>query len=478
MPRDRWPTVALAVTCIAWVVGMVLLQQARLNAGYHAEHEDDALYHQMLYLVGHGKLFANTILPFHRPNHLSFTYLALWPVYSFLGGGWMALHVLKAAIMASGAFAVVRLARTGGASSPTSAAWGVMYLAYPPVIVLTLGTVRPLALAVPVMLWLLDAFSARRFRPFMAWLVVALLTREDLALSGLILVGLAALERREKRWLVWPLTLCAGWFMVASWIVLPAMMPAGYWTQIVEENVSQSWFETVFYNPFEPSHLLGIAALLLPLALLSLRRKEVLFGAVGIAAFAINWRPLMPNLTHLAAPAVAACIGAAALSGVRTRGLLLVASCLLVAHLQPWVPPTLAEPPLLHDEVAWSPLHPAYTRCDATCEAQAEVAKGVPPDVPLTTTGQLLSRFTPRPVLYEYGHDRTPFLSPEWIVLQASGTSPSTFVSLATLEPHLELLSATHQITGRSGDVVLLRRVAPVPAGLEDRVRALLATRP
>ena len=474
--RSRW---FLGAAMLAWIAVMVWLQQLRLNAGYHAEHEDDALYHQMLYLVGEGRMFANTILPFHRPNHLSFTYLALWPLYAFMGGGWLALHVLKGCIMASGAVAVCRLARRGGASAWGGAAWGVVFLAYPPVMVLTLGTVRPLALAVPVLLWLLDAFVAKKLRPFLVWLVVALLTREDLALSVMILVGLAALERRSRGWIIWPSVLCVGWFVVATRIVLPAMMPAGYWDQIVAENVSQSLFETLLENPFERSHMLGLAALLLPLALLPFGRREVVFGAVGVAAFAINWRPLMPNLTHLAAPAVAAFVGVAALvGGASPRRLAAVCVCLLLAHAQPWIPPTLAVPPELGGHVAWSPLHPAYYECDQLCEAQIAAVASIPESVPVTVTGQLLGRFTPRTTLYEYGHERVPFLSPEWLVLQQAGESSSTFIAIPDLKPHLKLLRGTHRIITRSLGIVVLHRYRPAPQQVEDAIRSLIAGTP
>ena len=470
--RSRW---FLGAAMVTWIAVMVCLQQLRLSAGYHAEHEDDALYHQMLYLVGEGRLFANTILPYHRPNHLSFTYLALWPLYAFMGGGWLALHVLKACIMASGAVAVCRLARLGGAPAWAGAAWGVVYLAYPPVIVLTLGTVRPLALAVPVLLWLLDAFVAKKFRPFLVWLVVALLTREDLALSAMLLVSLAVVERRSREWIIWPSVLCVGWFLVATRIVLPAMMPAGYWDQIVAENVSQSLVDTFLMNPLQRSHLLGLAALLLPLALLPLGRREVLFGAVGIAAFAINWRPLMPNLTHLAAPAVAAFVGAAALiGGASRRRLAAVCVCLLLAHVQPWIPPTLAVPPEIGGQVAWTPFHPAYHRCDPLCEAQVAALASIPRSVPVTVTGQLLGRFTPRTTLYEYGHERVPFLSPEWIVLQEARESPSTFIAITDLKPHLQLLRGTHSVMTSSRGIVVLRRHSPAPEQIEDAIRALI----
>ncbi len=443
-----------------WTVGLLAafvfiagsVQQMRLQSGLHAEWEDDALYHQMLYLVGEGEFPANTVHPKHRPSHVPLILVVLWPLYQLLGGGWMAVHLIKALFIGSGAIAIQLMT----ARTRHSVAWAAAWLLSPVTWALVTSTFRPLTLAVGPLMFLIWAFSERRFRTYLGLVAFTLLFREDLALTIVPLAAVAWIRGLPRKWIVWTIVPTVGWFLVATRLLLPAILPTDYDTIIFSSNISVAGL-------LDGTHWLALLALLLPWAGTSLLRWEVVVGGAGVAAIMLHKSGFAANLLHLMAPAAAAVAAAAALEsrvGARTLLAALLASWLLV-------------PNVAYEDAANGPADPDDE--PMVCRAL------VPDEVSVAATGQWLPCLTPRAVLYEYGHRDTPFADVDWIVLDSrdryAGAGDYIRLDAEVLAGQVAVLARSgFAVNDRDGQVVVLKRTRTV-SGLTDTLRGLLPRR-
>jgi uncharacterized membrane protein len=461
-----------------WCIVMVLLQHWRFEAFFSFEFEDDALYHQMLSKVGEGQWIANTIHPNHRPSHFSPFFFFLWPLYALFGGGWFAVYLIKALFVGSGAVGVFLLAHSQGLDERKSLFWGVFYLLIPPVIVLTLAPFRPIVLALGPLIFLLFTYSTGRWKSFLILMGVVLAFREDLALSVAILSMIAVFQRREIHWMLVPAAVSLTWFAVAALWILPAILPASYGTVMVSTNVSGAGLLDTISQIFQPSHLLGALVLLLPLCFLPLGSWLILFAAVGVASFMLNRRPFAGNLVHLATPAVAAVVCAAVLTSARmvaTRRWIFPAlgACLLLAHIQPFIPASFAPPA----QSAWSPFDASFYDEDELDKLRWKAVNLVPDNASVTATGHFLPALSPRSQLYEYGHPDVPYLDSDWLLLEGrdlfTGGGSYIAVNEAILQKQRALLTDFTELRYDQDGIVLLKRTKLIPIAVVQQLRSL-----
>ena len=471
----------LLLSCLVlWAVVLTALQSRRFTAGVHYEYEDDALYMQILDGVGSAEVPRNTIHPGHRPSHFTPLFFALWPLFALLGGGWFAVFVLKSVLIGSACFAGYLLGYRKGLSPAACFALGAIWLCWPPTVVLTLSSFRPITLAMAPLCFLLVAYETRRFREMLILIGVVVLCREDLGITAGLLSVVALVERRPKKWIMAPALITGAYFVICTQLILPQFMSVGYRDLIVGGNLDL----TVWGRDWQPSHFWGLAALLLPLAFLPLGSWLVLCGAVGVAAVVLNLSPFKPNLVHLLSPAVAACYVAA--GSVITRHprplLRVVWVAILIAHIQPWIPPSLGWPARVDDgqgpntELAWSPFHPSLYRVSGLDHDRAEAAQSIPDGASVTTVGHLLPLFATRRHVYEFGHRYVPFLQAQYAVLEpgcvTAGDGAHKGLTADQLKRQLGTLEHLSWVVVRTyGRVVVLKRVRPSPMGAEDQVR-------
>jgi len=471
----------MTVLC-GWVVAVVVLQWLRLQAGFHYEFEDDALYHQIL---ANGTL-TNTIHPLHRPSHLPVILLLLHPLHALLGGGWGAVFLLKALFIGSGSIAIVMLGRSQGLSQRDAEAWGLVYLLFPPTLMLTFSTFRALSLAIGPLLFVLWAFCAKRWRTYLWLLCGLLLFREDLALSAVFLAGVAWLRKYPARWTVATIGICAAWFLVTSRLILPQILPAEYDQIIVQSNLD-------FGGLSDATHWVAVATLLAPLLFLPLGAWEASIGIVGLASILLHKSGFAGNLLHLMTPAVAGAMGGAVLSYARiqpkhrrnTRNAVFLA--IVLAHMQPWIPGIVATeheangPPesMYSTEHAWSPFHQRYLSGDEYMSTRLEAVQRIPKNASVSATGHFLPLLTPRDTLYEYGHRDTPFADVDWIILEGRDlySGAGAYISLLPedVHKHRQALEQTFHVEHDRDGILIFKRIAP---GLQtDRLRNLVPRR-
>ncbi len=479
----------LGLAACAWAAALVALQAARFEAGFHYEWEDDALTHQMLWNVGRGAFLENTIHPLHRPSHFEGVLVLLWPLYAGLSaliGAWPAVWTLKAVLLALAAPATFALARGEGAAPQRALLWGLVALVLPGSLALGLSTFRPLALVVAPLVALVATVRAGRVGWTLLLTLLVLAFREDLALS---LVPLGLLCAWRRRWglagvLVGVPALV---YLVATRLVLPAVLPAGYEHIVFAQNVGPGLLE----RATDPSHLIAAAALLLPVLGLPITVAESVIGAASLGAILVFKGGFAGNLLHFAGPAIAACLVGAVIAGERSGGLRWAPqACLAVSAALYLAPGGLAlvatdcahngAPPDPALCTAETPFSAVFTRAPPHEAVRRALAAEVPVNASVAAPGHLLPPLSPRETLWEYGHSDVPFATAEYILLddidRYAGAGRYLALRPGTLNAHLSVLAATHDVLRMEHGVALLRRVRPGP-DLSATLRALLPRR-
>lgn len=492
MSRSR-ELALVTVLALVWAAIITWLGWLRVQTFQSPEFEDEALYHQMLWAVGQGTPFENTIHPLHRPSHWSPVTLLVWPLYaafSQLGSPHVAVALVQALALASGAFVVRLLVRAVANATPADVfRWVTVYLLFPPTLALALSPYRPLLLAVPALLLVGYGVVSRRLGLTLLGFGAAVVCREDLALVALPLALVAWLRHRDLRFVLWPLGLALAWYLVVTRAVLPAILPAGYEAIVVQSNLATDGVGALLARPFERTHLVALLLLVVPLLGLPVLAWESLLGATGVAAIALYKGGFAMNVVHFATPAVPAVLVGAIVAWGRHRKQrpwlgAAVLGAVLLTHAQPWLPPVFATDEAhngapdatLPGVGTWSPFAPARFQPDVT--GRWELLALIPPDAPVAAVGHLLPALSPRARLFELGHADTPFLDVTWVALEARHLYRGAGDYLAFDPPAavcaLAALRGAFHVERASGDLTLLRRAAE-PANvrvLEAQVRA------
>ena len=223
---QKSPRIIIAVV-VAIFVALVMAFAAWkwANAAYNGI--DVAYFSQAVWNTAHLRPFAFTIHPgLTLGDHAEWVLLLLALPYAVLPHP-LLLVFIQAAALAAGAFAVHRMAARSLSSGWAFGA-AVGYLLLPTIGGAALFEFHALALAVPLLLFAADAYLEKRFGRFIAFLVAALLIREDVALVTAMFGIVAAIERRPLRWILAPLALSAAWFAAMMLVIKKFSVGGGF----------------------------------------------------------------------------------------------------------------------------------------------------------------------------------------------------------------------------------------------------------
>ena len=223
---------ALLIVAVAagvyWLVfsAMGILQYYSLNISY----TDTADWEQMLWNTMHGRfLETNAFDHMFFGEHVQFVHLLLLPFYA-LFPSLVTLMVLKSAALASGAFPVYLLARGRLGSKAAAALLAGAYLLYPGMqwvdLEMVYNTFRPVAFAIPALLWAVYFLDRRRMGAFTAAAFIALASKEEMALP-VAMMGVLLLIERQWRWGGAVLGFSALWFAASVGLVIPYFRGGG-----------------------------------------------------------------------------------------------------------------------------------------------------------------------------------------------------------------------------------------------------------
>jgi len=193
------------------------------NFGYNAL--DLAIINQTFYNSSQGQLFGLSIHPpSYLGDHFSPILILLLPFYSL----WPqppVLLILQTLLLALSAWPLFLLARKN-LTERWSLFVALAWLLSPFVQNANLYEFSFLPLAAFLIFWALYYYQQKNFLAFMTFIGLALLVREDVPLIILMFSVLALIERRSKKWLIWPALISVGWFILAT-VIIDAVTPTG-----------------------------------------------------------------------------------------------------------------------------------------------------------------------------------------------------------------------------------------------------------
>ncbi len=295
---NRRGVVIVAVLAVVyWITSSVLgiLQYQALNISY----TDTADFEQMLWNTLGGR-FLRTSAFGHMffGEHVQFVHLLLLPFYA-LAPSLKTLMVLKSAALASGAFAVYLLARSRLTSKAAAVAFASAYLLYPAMqyvdLELAYNTFRPVAFAIPALLWAVYFLDRGKMAGFLIAAFLAVASKEEMALP-VSMMGILLVVNRRRVWGAAVFAASMAWFFAAVLWVIPHFRGGPthmylYYLDFGEHHSFGSLFASIVFHPL---HTLQVA-----LRLKKIDYLLLLLVPLGLKPL-FSWRMLLVMLPSLA----------------------------------------------------------------------------------------------------------------------------------------------------------------------------------
>lgn len=191
---------------------------------------DIAIYNNLMWHTLHGNPFyvcgwgGRNFLGFHA----EFIWLMLLPVYALAPGvhTLLFLQTLATGVAAWPAFLIVRRVLQDEIAAVLLAATFVML---PPIVSQNVNQLHNGPFLLPFLLFAFYFFIERKVRPFLLFAFLACLNRENVALAVAMFGFWALAERRERKWVIAPLVMGVGYFLVVTRWVMPAFLDGKEW---------------------------------------------------------------------------------------------------------------------------------------------------------------------------------------------------------------------------------------------------------
>lgn len=182
---------------------------------------DLALYNQTLRGLLHGKPYISLIdVPF-LGNHVEITLVGILPVYALFPHP-VTLLIIQSLMLGLAAIPLFLITK-----HLLNDAWGVIfviiYLIYPAVGYINLNEFHPESFLPFIQFFLLYFFIKNDFRKFAIFLFLCLFAKENMSLVIIMLGFYALIRRKEKKWVILPITSGVLWFLFYLKVLSPAL---------------------------------------------------------------------------------------------------------------------------------------------------------------------------------------------------------------------------------------------------------------
>lgn len=243
---------------------------------------DLAIYAQALWNTVHGRLLTTSI---HPPSmlgdHAEWLWLVIAPAYAVLPHP-LVLVAVQTMALASCGWIVWRMA-----GRMLTERWalgaGLATLFLPVLGHAALYEFHPLVFALPLLLLAADAFIQKRFVWFVIWMGVALLVREDVALTVIMFGLIALIEKRSWKWITVPIAVSIIWFILMQYVI-SHFASDGYKYAVYYAWLFPLDVGVLFRHLFSLPQLEFLIGLLLPVLFIPLRKPKWLLLSVPAMA--------------------------------------------------------------------------------------------------------------------------------------------------------------------------------------------------
>ncbi|MCU0522430.1 MAG: DUF2079 domain-containing protein, partial [Anaerolineae bacterium] len=251
----------------AWVVAMIygllfsLLAVLRHTA-FNTHAFDLGLFHQVTWNIHSGEGFRftywlglNPLLNNYLGDHVS---LVLWPLswLYWIHSGPETLLVVQAFLVGSGVVPLYLLGRHWGARPLVALGMASLYLAHPALQGALLFDFHPDVLSAPLLLWAFYSALRRSYTGFWTALVLALMTKENVALIVVAFGVYLAFQRTRRSMGIATSVIGILWFGLCFFLILPRFNPGTGSNYVVRYSAyGGSWSEIVLAFLTRPGSL-------------------------------------------------------------------------------------------------------------------------------------------------------------------------------------------------------------------------------
>lgn len=225
-------------------------------------------------------------------NHMRLILIPLAPLYAIWPSPQLLL-IFQSLALAAGAWLVYLIARHE-LENEWAATLALIYLVYPPLILMNLYEFHPITFSIPLLLGSLLAYQRQRIIAFAVCLGLAMACQENVSLIGIGLAVYAFLDKRRGKWIFLPLAAGLLYLIVVVGIIMPKLNQGTIQFERLYAHFGPTLgraFTTMISHPlrtvaymFQPHKIAFLLALLTPLACLSLLSPLSLLPIVLVLA--------------------------------------------------------------------------------------------------------------------------------------------------------------------------------------------------
>jgi uncharacterized membrane protein len=220
----RWASCFLGFLIIAYIVTFSTLSLLR-HYNFHS-HNDLAIHAQVMWNTNQGRWFDTTLLEDRPTNylghHFSPALLLLMPLYSLWPDAALLL-VLQTVLLALGVVPVYAYARRETGSELVAVSVSAAYLLFPALHYSNLFDFHEIVLAVPLLSFAAYFVLTKRYRPFLVFLLLSLLVKEEVAFVAVAFALYILLVQRRYRLGIAMLLLAVGWGYLIMGVIMPTI---------------------------------------------------------------------------------------------------------------------------------------------------------------------------------------------------------------------------------------------------------------
>lgn len=497
--REKKYILCLGLCIILYTGFFTFLEILKYKAFFSFDWEDLAIYNNILWNTSQGNLFYcgifNTIFFQHMQIILGLValfYRIIPHIYT--------LFFIRTLFLAIGSIPVYLIFRANSTSKTVGTLAAITYLLNPCIHYLNFIDFRPVILSVPFLIFAFYFFTVKKFSQFVIFSMLAVLCKENIPFV-ISMFGLKAfIERRSKRWIIFPI-LTIIWSFLSLNLILPYFgYPKGSQTDIIMGGSFgvMGILRFVISNPTEAMRIIFsrehfdffLKLFNPPLYFLSILQPAVLIIALpSFAQVFFQEYPLPINCSHQITPIVIFIFLAAMLSTImisRWLSSLISNSYWPKNRVQKYLMITFIISSLLasfgtniigvsyNEDVKHNIYDTRFLNSRNIFESKFyiqdesdlfawDLIRLIPPNASVSASGDLLAPLSNRSRLYEFGSLNDHYLKTDYIILHTKnpyhGDGGLEVDNAASVERIPEIVaSGFYELIAKKGDFLLFER--------------------
>lgn len=208
------------ISLVGIYVGLFIFVSCSKYFNFKYTDWDLAIYNQMYHGALHGRPYSSLLDLSYLGNHVEITSVLLFPIYALFRSA-LTLLIFQALFLGFAAVPLFMIAR-----DKLNRAWGlvfvIIYLIYPAVGFTNLNEFHPESFLPFIQFLLFYFFLKNNFKKFFLFLLLCVLSKENMSLMMIMFGFYAWIEKKELRWVVAPVISGIIWFFVYKFIIFPS----------------------------------------------------------------------------------------------------------------------------------------------------------------------------------------------------------------------------------------------------------------